>query len=479
LGHTPRNNSLSQLFNVVVAKRRLVRKTVLLPWALFLAFASLGALNAHAQSSSAPAAVQQTPAAGAASAPASEVAAQPAAPPRITAYALPPDRDKKARALSKVRLRLYIVNLVYGLVVLLLLLRWRLAPKYRDAAEKVSSRRFLQVLVFSPLLVLTIDALSLPTGVYDNWIQRAYGLSVQGWGSWFWDWSKGELVSVIVSTLFIWILYGVIRKSPRRWWFYFWLSSLPIILALFFLQPLVIDPMFHKFEPLQQKNPALTAELEKMVQRAGQNIPRERIFWMGAAEKTTELNAYVSGFGASERIVVWDTTIARMTTPQIVFVAGHEMGHYVLHHIVKGLCFLAALLFITFYLGCRLIGWVLASWGQHWEIRGLDDWASFPALLLLVSLIATVIGPIGSTFSRYQEHQADQYGLEVTHGLTPDSGQVAAQAFNILGDVDLSDPNPNAIRVFLLYDHPAIPDRIRFCLSYDPWSRGEQPEFVK
>ncbi len=456
-----------------------MRKTALLAWALFLACVSLGSLNAYAQSASAPAAAQQTPAAGATSTPASGVAAQPAAPPRITGYTLPPDRDKKARALSKVRLRLYIVNLVYGLAVLLLLLRWKLAPKYRDAAEKVSPRRILQVLVFSPLLVLTIDALSLPTGVYENWIQRAYGLSVQGWGSWFWDWTKGELISVIVSTLLIWILYSVIRKSPGRWWFYFWLASLPIILVLAFLQPLVIDPMFHKFEPLQQKNPVLTAELEKMVQRAGQNIPRERMFWMGAAEKTTELNAYVTGFGASKRIVVWDTTIAKMTTPQIVFVAGHEMGHYVLHHIVKGLCFFAALLFITFYLGYRLIGWVLASWGRQWSIRGIDDWASLPALLLLVSLISVLVGPISNTFSRYQEHQADQYGLEVTHGLTPDSGQVAAQSFNILGDVDLSDPDPSPIRVFLLYDHPAIPDRIRFCLSYDPWSHGEQPEFVK
>ena len=456
-----------------------MKKDALLPWALFLACVALGSLCAYAQSSSAAAAVQQTPAAGATSAPASGVAAQPAGATRVTAYTLPPERDKKARALSKVHLRLYIVNLVYGLGVLLLVLRWRLAPKYRGAAEKVSSRRFLQVLVFSPLLVLTIDAASLPIGVYGNWIQRAYGLSVQGWGSWFWDWSKGELISLLVATLFIWILYGVIRRSPRRWWLYIWLVSLPIILALAFLQPLVVDPMFHKFEPLQQKNPALTAELERMVQHAGQNIPPERMFWMGAAEKTTELDAYVTGFGASKRIVVWDTTIAKMTTPQIVFVAGHEMGHYVLHHIVKGLCFFAALLFITFYFGYRLMGWVLARWGQRWGIRGLDDWASLPAMLLLVSLIALLAGPIGSMFSRYQEHQADQYGLEVTHGLTPDSGQVAAQAFNILGDVDLADPDPNPVRVFLLYGHPAISDRIRFCLSYDPWSQGEQPEFVK
>jgi Zn-dependent protease with chaperone function len=399
--------------------------------------------------------------------------------PRITAYTLPPDRDKKARAISKIRMRLYALNLVYGLVVLLLILRWKIAPKYRDVAERASSKRFLQLLIFAPLLILTIDSLSLPTGVYDNWIQRAYGLSVQSWGSWFWDWTKGEFLSVLLAILFVGILYSVIRKSPTRWWFYFWLVSLPIGLMLVFLQPLVVDPMFHKFEPLQQKDPALTAELEKMVQKAGENIPPERMFWMGAGEKTTALNAYVTGFGPSKRMVVWDTTIAKMSTPQIVFVAGHEMGHYVLHHIPKGMIFFAALLFLGFYVGYRSIGWVVAKWGPGWGIRGLEDWASLPALLLLLSVLSTAITPIGSTFSRYLEHQADQYGLEVTHGLTPDSGQVAAQAFNILGDIDLADPDPSRIAIFLVYDHPAIPDRIKFSLSYDPWGRGEQPEFAK
>ena len=115
---------------------------------------------------------------------------------------------------------------------------------------------------------------------------------------------------------------------------------------------------------------------------------------------------------------------------------------------------------MIFYIGYRLIGWVLAKWGTQWGIRGLDDWASYPALLLLLSVLSMFVGPIGSTFSRHQEHQADQYGLEVTHGLTPDSGQVAAQAFNILGDVDLADPDPSPLRIFLFYDHPAIPDEL-------------------
>src|SRR4029077_14939753 len=100
----------------------------------------------------------------------------------------------------------------------------------------------------------------------------------------------------------------------RRWWFYFWLITLPLGVFLFFLQPLVIDPMFHKFEPLQQEDPVLTASLEGLEKQAGQDIPPERMFWMGAGEKTTGLNAYVTGIGASKRIVVGEKSIAKRNT---------------------------------------------------------------------------------------------------------------------------------------------------------------------
>jgi Zn-dependent protease with chaperone function len=440
-----------------------------------LACPALAAQTAPASTSSG--GLQQS--AGSSVAPAPGTTTQPATQPKVTAYTLSPQLYQKAHNLGRIHFRFRLISFVYGLIVLWLILLWKLAPKYRDWAERFSSRRFLQSVVFAPLLLLTCDVLTLPADLYDEWVSRKYGLSVQGWGSWIWDWTKGELISFVLGIILIWLLYAVVRRSARRWWFYFWLCSLPILLFVFFLSPWVIAPLFHKFEPLQQKNPALTASLEQMVQRTGENIPPQRMFWMGAGEKTTELNAYVTGFGASKRIVVWDTTIAKMNTPQIVFVTGHEMGHYVLRHIPKLLAFFAAILFVLFYLGFRSIGWVLSRWGEKWRIRGLDDWASLPALLFLLAVFAFLASPITSAFSRHYEHQADQYGLEVTHGLTPDSGQVAAQAFQILGEVDLADPDPNPVDVFLFYSHPPIPDRIPFSLTYDPWSKGEQGEFVK
>lgn len=396
----------------------------------------------------------------------------------VTAYTLPPELYRKARTFSQIIFWGQLITLGYSILVILLILRWKLAPRFRDWAERIASARFLQAAIFAPLFLVAFSIFMLPLRIARHVIGVKFGLSVQSWGSWLWDWTKGEIITIVVGTMVLWTLYSVIRRSPRRWWFNIWLFSLPFLVLVIFLLPLVIDPMFHKFVPLSEKDPALATALEGMVQRAGKDIPVERMFWMGASEKSTGLNAYVTGVGASKRIVVWDTTIAKMTTPQIVAVAGHEMGHYVLNHIWKGLAFGAMLLLIFFYLGYRTIGWMLARWGSAWGIRGVHDWASLPALLLLLTLFDTCTTPIGSGFSRYLEHQADQYGLEVTHGLTPDSGQVAAQAFQILGEVDLADPAPDPVDVFLFYDHPPIPDRVRFSLTYDPWGKGQRPEFV-
>ena len=200
---------------------------------------------------------------------------------------------------------------------------------------------------------------------------------------------------------------------------------------------------------------------------------------MNASSKVNELNAYVTGFGASKRVVVWDTTISNMNTPQIAAVFGHEMGHYVLHHIPKGVAFFALLLLVFSYVAWWTSGKIIQGRGAGLGIRGEGDWASLPLLLLILTLLSFLASPIINGFTRNQEHQADVYALEVTHGLTPHSGQVAAQMFQILGEVDLSDPDPPALARFWLYSHPPIGERVDFAVHYNPWGDGESPQFVK
>jgi Zn-dependent protease with chaperone function len=200
---------------------------------------------------------------------------------------------------------------------------------------------------------------------------------------------------------------------------------------------------------------------------------------MEASDKTIVPNAYVTGFGASRRIVVWDTTIAQETRDGLLTVFGHELGHYVLGHIWKGLAVMSATGFVLLYLGHRTIGWLLERYGPAWGVRGLDDWASLPALLLLLSLFGFLAAVLGNAYSRYQEHQADVFGFEVTHGIVPDPGQAAAASYQRFGEKAFVDPAPNPIDVLLFFDHPDVASRVRFFVTYDPWSKGEEPQFVK
>jgi len=456
------------------------RATLNLPFFLLLAAFLAPAPHATQQPlSNSPAAAQQQTQNS--SAPSSPVATPPQteAPKKITAYTLPPDLYRKAHIRGRILFSLRVFSFFYGLFVLWFLLQSKLSAKYRDWAENFSRKRFVQALLFIPLLVLTIGVLQLPLDVLQEWIEKFYGISVQSWGSWIGDWAKAAFLAVLIGIPLVWILYAVIRKSARRWWLYFWFVSLPILLLIIFISPYVIEPMFYEFEPLAVKAPQLIAPLQRVTHRAGQEIPPERMFWMKASDKTIAANAYVSGFGASKRIVIWDTTIAQETPDEVVTDFGHEMGHYVLGHIWKGLGFGAVFLFVLLYLGYRSIGWLLARWGAGWGVRGLDDWASLPALLLLITVFAFLANPIANGFSRYQENQADIYSLEVTRGIIPDPGQASAHDFQQLGEKLFDDPDPNPLDVLLFYDHPTIADRIHLFVTYDPWSKGEQPQFVK
>jgi STE24 endopeptidase len=409
----------------------------------------------------------------------SDASISPAFQQSQNAYTLSPERAAKAVAYARARHQLYFLNFAYSIVALLLLLRWRVAPKLRDWAERATQNRFLQAGIFAPLLLLTIGLLSLPGEMIGHWLARRFGQSIQGWGSWMLDWAKGELLGLALGVCLVWLFYGLIRRSPRRWWIYSWFASLPILVFLVFASPLVVEPLFFHFTPLATSDPELATQLERVVARAGQDIPETRMYVMNASSKLNALNAYVTGLGASERVVVWDTTIARMTAPEIVFVFGHEMGHYVLGHIREGIAFGAGVSLLFLFAGARLLQWAIGRWGRRWEIRGVDDWASLPAALLLFLMFDFAFTPVDNAYSRHLEHQADQYGLEVVHGILPDAPQVAAQSFQILGEVDLEEPNPSWLVKTWFYTHPSINERITFAHSYDPWDRGEAPAFVK
>jgi Zn-dependent protease with chaperone function len=402
-----------------------------------------------------------------------------ASPSPLLQYSLPPDKLAKAYALYLLDGSLYFITGIWAIVILWIMLRGRFGARLRDWAEHVSRLRFLQAVMVMSLFVLTLEIAQLPFELYQHHVGLKYGLSVQHWGSWFGDWGKSLLLGCLFASVLGWILYALIRRSPRRWWFYFWVALIPIVIFVMFVEPVWIEPMFNKYEPLSDHHADLVAQIERVVHRAGMNIAPQRMYEMKASEKTTTLNAYVTGFGATKRVVVWDTTMQHMTIPETLFVFGHEMGHYVLGHIPKEIAINLLLLLLLFYVGYRLANSLVARHGERWGFRSLDDWASLPLLVLLLMVLTFLATPVFSGVSRHYEHQADQYGLEVCHGLVPDLPRTAALAFQQLGEVSLDYPYVNKFWEFWAWDHPTIRDRMIFVQTYNPWAAGREPEFVK
>jgi Zn-dependent protease with chaperone function len=383
-----------------------------------------------------------------------------------TTYHLSPEKYQKAIAYSRAGYRLYFLSVLWNLAVILFLLRSGFIAKLRDFAESRTRGHSLQAVLFVPALFVPLGLLHLPINLYWHHLSLYYQQSIQPWGSWFWDWAKAELLEIALALLVVTLLFALIRSKPRSWWLFAWLGAIPLSLFLGLIAPWYVDPLFNKFRPLQETQPQLVQSIALLSRRAGIPIPPERMFLMEASAKTNAINAYVTGLGASKRIVIWDTSIRRTRPEELLFIVGHEMGHYVLGHVAKGFAYFLALLFFALFLAYRALDWMLARRGSAWGIRGQSDWAALGALLLVLNVMSFSGEPIGNAFSRMQEHAADAYGLQLIQGLFPDPNEVAAHSFQVLGEEDLDDPNPPKFIVFWLYSHPPLNDRLQFAHNF-------------
>ncbi len=396
-----------------------------------------------------------------------------------TAYTLPPEKLTKARTKARINHWLHFGGEAWGLAQVLLLLATGVVAWVQRTALRSPGGRWVQGLVFLGLFLGIGTLLDLPLAVLGHHVSRVYGLSVQGWGGWAWDQTKGFLLGWLVGWPVVMLLFWVIRRSPRRWWLWFWGATIPMVLLAIFLVPVVIEPMFNHFEPLAAANPGLVGQLQKVVDKGHMVITPDRMFLMKASEKVTGMNAYVTGFGASKRIVVWDTTIAKATPDEILFIFGHEMGHYVLGHIVRGLALAMAGLFVSFGLGYLFVQWALRRYGRRWGITAQAEWGTLAVLVLAMSLYGVISEPVESTLSRMQEHEADVFGQEVVHGIVSDPRTVGREAFQVLGETSLEEPEPSPLLEFWSYSHPSISRRAAFAEAYDPWAPGNEPRYFK
>ncbi|KGR78488.1 M48 family metallopeptidase [Ureibacillus manganicus] len=316
----------------------------------------------------------------------------------------------------------------------------------------VSKWKVIHNSIYLFLLSLLTFAVFFPINYLRYTLSKGYGISTQDFSSWMRDNVIDFWVNFVITVIVISVLYWIIKKSTKRWWLYAWLLTIPFSIFLMYLQPVIIDPLYNEFYPL--KNKELEEKILHLAEQA--NIPAEHVFEVNMADKTNALNAYVTGVGDNSRIVLWDTTLERLTDEEILFIMGHEMGHYVEKHIYIGIFGYILMMFVGLWLISKIMPWFIKKYGKVFKITNIHQIHSLPLLLLLSSFLLFFSNPIFNTVSRYQEARADQFALEIVQ-----EPEAAITGFQKLAKAGLSEVNPPALVKWFRYTHPPMIERIK------------------
>jgi len=364
----------------------------------------------------------------------------------------------KATIYSRIQDLLFFIGIPWEWVIYLLLIVFGFSTAFYAIAKKISGRSFFaQTFIYVFFISAFTAFMQFPLQYYSYQVSREYGISIQAFTPWLVDKGKGFLVDFLLTAPMIWLLYTIIRKYPKKWWLLFWVISIPLTVLLFFMQPVIIDPIFHDFQSLQDQE--LKQEILALANKA--DIPAEQVYQVNMSEKTTAMNAYVTGIGKNARIVLWDTTLNKMDKEEILFIMAHEMGHYVYHHIYWMLIGTLITSFILLYFLYKLLNGLIQRFGYDWGIEKVGQLNSLPVILLIVSVLTFVVSPIENTISRQAERAADAYGVRMTN-----NKQAAISSFQKLSLNSLSEPNPPDLVKIFRYAHPTMVERI-YTLSRD------------
>ncbi len=349
------------------------------------------------------------------------------------------------------------VGFFVSIGVLCLLLFTGFSAKMRNWAG-VARHKFLILWLFWVLFLLADYILNLPFHIYRSFmVESNYGFMNQTLIEWWGEDLLGLLIGAVIGIIPVWFFYRVVARF-RRWWLWFSIGAIPFLVFFIVIAPVVISPLFNKFEPLKDKQ--LETGILMLASKAG--IEGADVFQVNASKQSTKINAYVTGLFNTKRIVLYDNLIDNFETDEIKFVMGHEMGHYVMNHIWWGL--VMAVIFIAFalWLMSRTIHTVIKRFRARFRFDRLQDIASLPLVMIFVTVISFVFQPVTNGLSRYMEHQCDIYGLDISQV----SGESAAIAFDKLSVYNLSDPDPHWLIEFWFYSHPALKKRMEFVRDY-------------
>jgi Zn-dependent protease with chaperone function len=382
---------------------------------------------------------------------------------------LPPPSPEAVRLYQSGNV-LWVVSTLWGFLVPALIWFSGFSARLRDWATRIGKHWYFVVVLYFAFFTLTLFAANVALDYYSDFVRpHAYGLSSQAFGKWLHDELVNLGIDLGAGALFLWVPYLLLRHATRRWWLYTWLASIPILLCITLVEPIWIEPLFNHFGPMQDK--ALEARILELAHRAG--IEGADVYEVNKSVDTNELNAYVTGIGGTKRIVLWDTIIKQSTADELLLVMGHEMGHYVLGHVWRGLILGISVLFLGLWLVHRCAAWILGRFAVRTGVSQLGDVASLPLLILIFSVFIFVFTPALLAYSRHLEHEADRFGLEITH-----DNHDCATAFVKFVQHDLAYPTPGPLYVLWRSSHPPLAERIDFCNNYHPWLDGKAERYA-
>ena len=317
---------------------------------------------------------------------------------------------------------------------------------------------------------VVISALiTLPWDYYIGFVRpHSFDLSNQTLAKFFQDWAIGLALNAVIGALFLWIPYLVLRNSPKRWWIYTSALAVPFIVLQILVSPILIAPLFNEFGPMQDK--ALEAKILAIADRA--NIEGGDVFEVKKSEDTKAVNAYVTGFMGTKRIVLWDTLLAKLDEREALFVMAHEMGHYVLGHVLQMIFVAPLLVALALFSVHRVSGYLIHRFQNRFGFTELSDPAALPLIMLVAGIASFVVSPAMLAFSRHNEHEADRFALEITH-----DNYAGATAFVKLQQENLGNPRPDWFVKVWRGSHPSLGERIEFCNTYKPWAEGQKGHY--
>jgi STE24 endopeptidase len=360
-----------------------------------------------------------------------------------------PADPPEARRYNRIRRWLGVADFVLGLIFLIVLLATGWNGTLRDLAYRASYQTYtLAVFLYVLMLILIQKVLGSGLEYYGFRLEHRFNLSNQKLRSWIWDETKGFLVGVILSTIVVELLYFIIREMPQYWWLIAWATFLGLFVLMAQLAPVVLFPIFYKFEPLQ--NEELKGRLVRVGERAGTRV--RGVYKWNLSEKSKKANAALTGLGNTRRIILADTLLENYSADEIEAVLAHELGHHVHKHILKSIAVQA---------GVTLLGFWAANWALHYAVERwhlfdtMSDFANLPLLILLSTVLGFLLLPALNAFSRYNERQADRYAFRAIVSVQP-----FISSMNKLAEQNLAERTPSTLVEWFFHSHPAISRRV-------------------